>query len=108
MVPFWSKVGDNRLYKMSNARAETLKVKRSYKDLIPSKRCVVVIEGYFEWECSTPSPGVQAKQPFFFQRPDRKLLALAGLYDCWKDSQGATAFLIVVCGASRVARHLRC
>lgn len=88
LVPFWSKVGDNRLYKMSNARAETLKVKRSYKDLIPSKRCVVVIEGYFEWECSTPSPGVQAKQPFFFQRPDRKLLALAGLYDCWKDSQG--------------------
>jgi putative SOS response-associated peptidase YedK len=89
LIPFWSKVGDSRLYKTSNARAETLHAKRSFRDLVPRKRCVVVVEGYFEWATSTPSPGVMAKQPYFFQRPGRKPLALAALYDCWRDAQGA-------------------
>jgi putative SOS response-associated peptidase YedK len=37
-----------------NARAETLKQKKTFSKLLQSNRCVLVAEGYYEW-AKTPS-----------------------------------------------------
>ncbi|VDP75120.1 unnamed protein product [Schistosoma mattheei] len=60
-----------------NARIESLLDKRSYKcSFQEGKRCVVVVQGFYEWKV-----GIKKKQPFYFcpSNPD-KLLMMAGLF----------------------------
>src|SRR5215813_7664104 len=48
LIPSWSKeekIGS----RMINARAETLAEKPSFKQLLHSKRCLVVSDGFYEW-----------------------------------------------------------
>ncbi len=62
-----------------NARAETLASSPLWRPLIETKRCVVVVDGFFEW---TNNRGKHAaKEPHFARRRDGKLMAIAGLYD---------------------------
>lgn len=54
-----------------NARSET--VVEKYRSDVLHRRCVVPVDGYFEWN--------EQKQPFFFQRsPEGGLMFLAGFY----------------------------
>ncbi len=79
LVPSWSK--DIKIgAKMINARAETLTDKPSYRHLISSKRCIVISDGYYEWQKTDTG-----KQPFFIHHPQKKLLPMAGLWDTWQD-----------------------
>jgi putative SOS response-associated peptidase YedK len=49
LIPHWAK--DARIaYKMINARAETLLEKSSYRALVGSRRCLIVADGFYEWE----------------------------------------------------------
>ncbi|KAI9011239.1 hypothetical protein BC832DRAFT_333380 [Gaertneriomyces semiglobifer] len=60
-----------------NARAEKVQENTSmWKAQRNRKRCVVVAEGFFEWEKRGKD-----KQPYFIRRDDGKLLMLGGLYD---------------------------
>ncbi|KAJ3188781.1 hypothetical protein HDU85_004495 [Gaertneriomyces sp. JEL0708] len=60
-----------------NARAEKVQDNTSmWKAQRNRKRCVVVAEGFFEWEKRG-----KHKQPYFIRRADGKLLMLGGLYD---------------------------
>ena len=48
LVPSWAKepsIG----YKMINARAETLAQKNSFNRLLPSRRCLIIADGFYEW-----------------------------------------------------------
>ncbi|MAJ43917.1 MAG: hypothetical protein CMF96_04110 [Candidatus Marinimicrobia bacterium] len=38
--------------KMINARYETLSYRKSFKNLINTYRCLIPIDGYFEWKIS--------------------------------------------------------
>lgn len=63
LIPSWHR-GDPKefTYNMSNARSDTLLDKKSFKSsLEKGKRCVVLAEGFFEWE--TLKGG--KKQPYF-------------------------------------------
>ena len=51
LIPKWSKdqtIGS----KLINARAETLLEKPSFQHLVPTQRCVVLADGYYEWKRS--------------------------------------------------------
>jgi len=79
LVPNWADApGDLPL--MINARAETLEVKRAFRDLIPERRCAILADGFFEWR---QEHGV--KQPYFVRRRDGAPMAMAGLWDTWRD-----------------------
>ncbi|MFX0538268.1 SOS response-associated peptidase [Ornithinimicrobium sp. Y1847] len=91
LVPSWAKepsVGS----RMTNARSETLFDKPAFAPAAARRRCLVPITGWYEWQ---PSPvaldakGKPRKQPFFITRQDQKPLALAGLYEFWKDPSAA-------------------
>ncbi len=90
LVPSWAKdpsIGS----RMINARAETVADKPAYRRAFAKRRCLVPADGYYEWYLPT-SPdapvgktGKPLKQPFFIHPADGSSLALAGLYEWWRD-----------------------
>jgi putative SOS response-associated peptidase YedK len=86
LVPSWAKdpaIGN----RMINARMETVAEKPAYRRAFASRRCLLPADGYFEWyptEEKTKA-GKPRKQPFFIRPKDGGVLAMAGLYEIWKD-----------------------
>lgn len=87
LVPWWAKdpaVG-NRLI---NARVETAAEKPAFRRAFAKRRCILPALGYYEWERREPEGGGKAyKQPYFIHRPDDATLAMAGLYELWRDPE---------------------
>jgi putative SOS response-associated peptidase YedK len=86
LVPFWAKepgIGN----KMINARMETVHEKPAYRRPFASRRCLLPADGYFEWYATEEKTkaGKPLKQPFFIRPADGGVLAMAGLYELWKD-----------------------
>lgn len=61
-----------------NARAETIDEKPSFRHLVPRQRCVVPMDGYYEWLTTKEA---HRKIPYYITRRDSSLLAVAGLWD---------------------------
>ncbi len=86
LVPSWAKdpsIGN----RMINARMETVAEKPSYRRAFSSRRCLLPADGYFEWYPTSErtKAGKPVKQPFFIRPKDGGVLAMAGLYEIWKD-----------------------
>ena len=82
LIPSWAK--DKAIgAKMINARGETLLEKPSFKNLVISKRCIVITDGYFEWQNIDT-----VKTPHYFHDPKKNILPMAGLWDEWKSANG--------------------
>ena len=86
LVPFWAKdpsVGN----KMINARMETVHEKPAYRRPFASRRCLLPADGYFEWYATEQrtKAGKPVKQPFFIHPAEGGVLAMAGLYEVWRD-----------------------
>ncbi len=85
-MPSWAKdpkIGN----RMINARMETVAEKPAYKRALAVRRCLLPADGYFEWyptEEKTKA-GKPKKQPFFIRPKDGGSLAMAGLYEIWRD-----------------------
>jgi putative SOS response-associated peptidase YedK len=80
LVPIWAKdpkIGN----KMINARSETLAEKNAYKHAYRKKRCIIPVDGFYEWE---RVEGQKNKQPWFIHRADDQPLAFAGLWEVWR------------------------
>jgi putative SOS response-associated peptidase YedK len=83
LVPFWAKdpsIGS----RMINARSETISVKPAFRRAFARRRCLLPADGYYEWY----RPGGDAKavkQPYYMFRADGASLAMAGLYELWRD-----------------------
>jgi len=86
LVPRWSK--DRRgASKLINARAETLTERPAYREAFTRRRCLLPADGYYEW---IPQPD-GARAPYLVTRRDGAPLALAGLWDVWRDPADPTA-----------------
>jgi putative SOS response-associated peptidase YedK len=72
---------------MINARMETVAEKPAYKKAFAVRRCLLPADGYFEWYPTSQKtkPGKPRKQPFFIRPKDGGILAIAGLYEIWRD-----------------------
>lgn len=79
LIPNFSKSIHTPLPQMHNCRGETVCEKSIFKRLLKSKRCVIYLDGYYEWKRS------QKKLPYFIKRKDSQLLCVAGLYDTCED-----------------------
>lgn len=74
--------------RMTNARSESLLEKSSFVRAAASRRCLVPADGWYEWQVSptaVDAKGKPRRQPFFVHRADREPLAMAGLYEFWRD-----------------------
>ncbi|CAN5327412.1 SOS response-associated peptidase [soil metagenome] len=86
LVPFWAKdpsIGN----KMINARMETVEQKPAYRKAFASRRCLLPADGYYEWYATDQKTkaGKPLKQPFFIHPADGGVMAMAGLYEIWRD-----------------------
>jgi putative SOS response-associated peptidase YedK len=86
LVPFWAKdpsIGN----KMINARMETVHEKPAFRRPFASRRCLLPADGYYEWYATEQKTkaGKPLKQPFFIHPADGSVMAMAGLYEIWKD-----------------------
>jgi putative SOS response-associated peptidase YedK len=78
---------------MINARLETVAEKPAFKRAFSVRRCILPADGFYEWYAAQPPTGTSAaqskgkprKQPFFIHRADGGLLAMAGIYEIWRD-----------------------
>ena len=85
-VPSWAKdpaIGN----RMINARMETVAEKPAFRRAFASRRCLLPADGYFEWYPTEEktAAGKPRKQPFFIRPRDGGVLAMAGLYEIWRD-----------------------
>ena len=86
LVPSWAKdpsIGN----RMINARMETVAEKPAFKRAFAVRRCLLPADGYFEWypTSQTNAKGKPVKQPYFIRPADGGVLAMAGLYEIWRD-----------------------
>jgi putative SOS response-associated peptidase YedK len=79
LLPSWSKSASGAA-KMINARSETVASKPAFKAAAARRRCLVPASGYFEWKQDG-----RGKTPYFLHAPDDDPLAMAGLYEIWRD-----------------------
>jgi len=79
-IPAWYKApNDGPL--IINARAETVATKPAFRDAVRTRRCIVPASGFYEW--NTGDRG--EKLPWYFTRADGQPMALAGLWQRWRD-----------------------
>ncbi|MER5567873.1 SOS response-associated peptidase [Streptomyces goshikiensis] len=85
LVPSWAKdpgVGS----RMINARVETVHEKPAYRRAFAKRRCLLPADGFYEW---VPVPATDTakayKQPYFITPEDGAVMAMAGLYEFWRD-----------------------
>ena len=88
LVPSWAKdpaIGN----RMINARMETVAEKPSYRRAFAKRRCLLPADGYYEWYPTEQLTrgGKPRKQPFFIRPRDHGTLAMAGLYEIWRDPE---------------------
>lgn len=81
LIPFWAK--DKSIgTKMINARSESLLEKPAFRSLMASRRCIVPLDGFYEWKKG--EGGV--KTPYRIIVTDQDIFSAAGLWDQWKDT----------------------
>lgn len=86
LVPSWAKdpsVGS----RMINARSESLLERPAFRRAATARRCLVPADGWYEWQ---PAPtggqrGRARKQPFYVTLADGGTVAMAGVYELWRD-----------------------
>ncbi|KAJ3036107.1 hypothetical protein HDV00_003083 [Rhizophlyctis rosea] len=78
LVPSWTKTTPTYQTTMHtiNARDDTVIEGRMWSSMKQTKRCIVIAEGFFEWQ----KKGKERK-PFFVTRADGELMTFAGLWD---------------------------
>jgi putative SOS response-associated peptidase YedK len=101
LIPFWAKdpaIGN----KMINARSETLLEKPSFKQAFARRRCLVIADGFYEWQKGAGPKG--RAQPYLFRRNGGDPFAFAGLWEKWKNPTGeeVETCTIITCAANEI------
>jgi putative SOS response-associated peptidase YedK len=82
LIPTWASdpsIG-NRLI---NARGETVAEKPSFRSAFRKRRCLVLADGFYEWQAA----GKKTKQPYLFRLRSQEPFAFAGLWESWQGGE---------------------
>jgi putative SOS response-associated peptidase YedK len=84
-----------------NARAETASSKPAFRSAFKSRRCLIPVTGFYEWQ----KVG-RTKQPFNIRMADGSLFALAGLWEEPIDEGGLSSFTILTVEPNTLVRPI--
>jgi putative SOS response-associated peptidase YedK len=95
LVPSWAK-DPSGAARMINARTESVADRPAFARPFAARRALLPADGYYEWQRLDDSSDAAAapagprrraprKQPFYIRPADDAVLALAGLYEFWRD-----------------------
>lgn len=85
LVPSWAKdpsIGS----RMINARSETVSEKPSFRAAFKRRRCLVVADGFYEWQRQGQG---KPKQPYYFHLKNQRPFGFAGLWEHWSSPDGS-------------------
>ncbi len=99
LIPHWAQ-DDSMASRMINARAETIASKPSFREALKKRRCLVPVDGFYEW----PKRGELSGRIVEVARNDGELMALAGLWEEWVAPDGRTrrTFTIITVEPNRL------
>jgi len=83
LVPAWAQdpaIGA----RMNNARAETVAEKPAFRAAYRKRRCLVPMNGFYEWQRSGAH-----KTPYYVQIRGEEVFAAAGVYEYWPGNAGS-------------------
>jgi putative SOS response-associated peptidase YedK len=81
LIPSWIRSdedADQIRTKTFNARAESIDVKPSFSSSFISRRCIIPVKGFYEWQHVG-----KKKIPWYVYVSDNEIFSLAGLYSEW-------------------------
>jgi putative SOS response-associated peptidase YedK len=82
LIPYWAK--DIKIgFSTINARAEEIDTKPAFREAFQRRRCLVPLDNFYEWKKTGTG-----KQPYAIALADRRLMAMAGLWETWCSPQG--------------------
>jgi len=81
LIPSWAK---NRSSMQINARSETVYEKSSFKEAYKQRRCLIPLNGYFEWKKDALSKKSKAH---FILSTSGDYFIFAGIYESWYDNE---------------------
>lgn len=90
LVPPWARAGPDGAPEakgplLINARADKVTTSPAFRSSAKSKRCLIPMDGYYEWRVNDPNAGQKSrKTPFLMYRDDGEPLLVAGLWSVWK------------------------
>jgi len=90
LIPSWTRSLDDAStirYKTFNARAESIDKKPSFSSSVRSKRCIIPVKGFFEWQHAG-----KEKIPWYIFHYNNDILSIAGLFDDWIESRTGEKF----------------
>ncbi|KAF8089447.1 hypothetical protein N665_0506s0052 [Sinapis alba] len=92
LVPGFTKKTDKPdFFKMFNARSESVAEKASFRRLLPQNRCLVAVDGFYEWKKEGSK-----KQPYYIHFKDERPLVFAALFDSWQNSEVETLYTFTI------------
>jgi putative SOS response-associated peptidase YedK len=101
LVPAWADdpaIGD----RLANARSETAATKPSFRRAFRSRRCLVVADGFYEWQRTNGR-----KQPYFIGLRGDRPFGLAGLWERWgKGGEPVESCTILTTEANELMRPI--
>ena len=98
LIPSWSKEPKGFI----NARVETIDEKPSFKESYEKRRCLILADGFYEWERNG-----KISQPYYFQLKQHEPFAFAGIWDRWQyDSRSITSCAIVTTTANELLAEI--
>ena len=62
-----------------NARAESALERKTFRDSIQHRRCIIPAKGFYEWD--------KSKEKFSYERKDAPVLFMAGCYNRYQDEE---------------------
>jgi putative SOS response-associated peptidase YedK len=90
LIPSWTRSADDAniiRYKTFNARAESVNSKPSFSKPFKSKRCLVPVKGFFEWQHTT-----DRKIPWYIYHANEDIFSIAGVFDQWVETTTGEIF----------------
>ena len=106
LIPSW--VGDESeandiMLKTFNARSETISSKPAFRDSFESRRCLVPVRGFFEWQHLGGR-----KIPWYISLRGAEVFSLAGIWDSWTVQGGMTlnTFSVVTTRANALMEEI--
>jgi putative SOS response-associated peptidase YedK len=85
--------------------AETVHQKPSFRDAYTRRRCILPIDGFFEWKAIK---GAKAKQPHAIGMKDGLPFGVAGLWENWKNPAGewVRTFAVITTNANELVGQI--
>jgi putative SOS response-associated peptidase YedK len=107
LIPSWVKTKEDAeeiRYKTFNARSESIESKPSFSSSFKSKRCIIPVKGFFEWQHVG-----NTKIPWYIYSSDDEIFALAGLFNDWVETRTGeviSTFTIITTDANEMMAEI--